>query len=43
MVFENQTALVTVGHDDVHTKLEMCRDHFEKTGRGGDFVKQFVR
>ena len=32
-----------VGHDDVHTKLEMCRAHFEETGLGGDFVKQFIR
>ena len=32
-----------VGHDDVHTKLEMCRAHFEKCGLGGDFVKQFIR
>ena len=32
-----------VGHDDVHTKIEMCRAHFEKTGLGSDYVKQFIR
>jgi 2,4'-dihydroxyacetophenone dioxygenase len=31
------------GHDDVHTKLEMCRRHFAETGLGEDFVDQFVR
>ena len=32
-----------VGHDDVHTKIEMCRAHFEKTGLGADYVKEFIR
>jgi hypothetical protein len=32
-----------VGHDDVHTKIEMCRRHFAATGLGEDFVSQFVR
>lgn len=31
------------GHDDVHTKLEMCRRHFEEVGLGAQFVEQFVR
>jgi quercetin dioxygenase-like cupin family protein len=31
------------GHDDVHTKIEMCRRHFEKTGLGADYVKAFIR
>ena len=31
------------GHDDVHTKLEMCRRHFAATGLGEDYVDQFVR
>lgn len=31
------------GHDDVHTKLEMCRRHFAETGLGEDYVDQFVR
>lgn len=32
-----------VGHDDVHTKIELCRAHFEATGLGADFVRQFIR
>ncbi len=31
------------GHDDVHTKIEMCRRHFADVGLGSDFVEQFVR
>lgn len=31
------------GFDDVHTKVEMCRAHFEETGLGADYVDQFVR
>ncbi|MEM7230772.1 MAG: 2,4'-dihydroxyacetophenone dioxygenase family protein [Planctomycetota bacterium] len=31
------------GHDDVHTKIELCRAHFETCGLGGDYVDQFVR
>ena len=32
-----------VGHDDVHTKVEMCRQHYAANGIGADFVSQFVR
>lgn len=32
-----------VGHDDVHTKIEMCRRHFESVGLGESFVDQFIR
>jgi len=32
-----------LGHDDVHTKIEMCRRHFAEVGLGADFVMQFVR
>lgn len=31
------------GHDDVHTKIAMCRKHFESCGLGADFVRQFIR
>jgi quercetin dioxygenase-like cupin family protein len=31
------------GHDDVHTKIEMCRRHFEQVGLGSDYVRQFIR
>ena len=32
-----------VGHDDVHTKIELCSRHYEAVGLGADFVKQFIR
>jgi len=32
-----------VGHDDVFTKLDMCRAHYERCGLGAEFVEQFVR
>lgn len=31
------------GHDDVHTKIALCRKHFAEVGLGDDFVNQFVR
>lgn len=31
------------GHDDVHTKIEMCRRHYAQVGLGADFVNQFIR
>ena len=31
------------GYDDVFTKIDMCRRHFESIGLGGDYVKQFIR
>jgi len=33
----------SIQHDDVHTKIEMCRSHFEQVGLGADFVKQYIR
>ena len=33
----------TCGYDDVHPKLEMCRQHFESVGLGADYVAQFIR
>jgi len=32
-----------VGADDVFTKLELAKKHYEKVGLGSDFVQQFVR
>lgn len=32
-----------VGHDDVHTKLALCRRHYAENGLGVDYVDQFVR
>jgi 2,4'-dihydroxyacetophenone dioxygenase len=31
------------GHDDVHTKIALCRGHFESVGLGADYVRQFIR
>ena len=31
------------GHDDVHTKIAMCRKHFASVSLGEDFVRQFIR
>jgi quercetin dioxygenase-like cupin family protein len=31
------------GYEDVFTKLEMCRAHYEAVGLGADYVDQFVR
>ena len=33
----------TVGFDNVHTKIELCRKHFEEVGLGPDYVEQFIR
>lgn len=33
----------TIGYEDVHTKIEMCRKHYEQVGLGTDFVNQFIR
>ena len=30
-------------YEDVWTKIAMCRDHYERVGLGGEFVRQFVR
>ncbi|MFT5525866.1 MAG: 2,4'-dihydroxyacetophenone dioxygenase [Pirellulaceae bacterium] len=32
-----------VGHDDVHTKIDLCRAHYTEVGLGADFVEQFIR
>ncbi|MQW59691.1 cupin [Sinorhizobium meliloti] len=31
------------GYEDVFTKIDMCRAHYEKVGLGADYVDQFVR
>src|SRR5215467_9623626 len=33
----------TIGYEDVFTKIEMCRKHYEQVGLGADFVNQFIR
>jgi len=32
-----------VGYEDVFTKVDMCRRHYEAVGLGGAYVDQFVR
>jgi len=31
------------GYEDVFTKIEMCRRHFEAVGLGADYVERFIR
>lgn len=33
----------TVGYEDVFTKIEMCRRHYEAVGLGAGYVDQFIR
>ncbi len=33
----------TIGFDNVHTKIELCRNHFAKVGLGEEYVDQFIR
>ena len=42
MVYVDENGQHT-GYEDVFTKLEMCRRHYETVGLGGDYVRQFVR
>ena len=39
--FDDQ--LKPCGHDDVYTKIAMCRKHYIECGLGADFVNQFIR
>jgi len=32
-----------IGHEDVFTRIEMCRRHFRDVGLGEDYVKSFLR
>jgi len=31
------------GYEDVFTKIDNCRAHYEKVGLGADYVDQFIR
>jgi quercetin dioxygenase-like cupin family protein len=42
MVYVDAQGQVT-GYEDVYTKLDMCRRHYEACGLGGGFVDQYVR
>ncbi len=32
-----------MGYEDVFTKIDMCRKHYEEVGLGADFADQFIR
>lgn len=32
-----------IGYEDVFTKIDMCRAHYEKVGLGASYVDQFIR
>ena len=32
-----------LGYEDVFTKINLCRAHYEKVRLGADFVDQFIR
>jgi hypothetical protein len=34
---------VQIGYEDVFTKIEMARAHYEKAGLGAGYVDQFIR
>ncbi|OCW58396.1 2,4'-dihydroxyacetophenone dioxygenase family protein [Hoeflea olei] len=33
----------TMGFEDVFTKIDLCRKHYEEVGLGADYVDQFIR
>ena len=33
----------TTGYEDVITKIDMCRKHYEEVGLGADYTDQFIR
>ena len=33
----------STGYEDVHTKIAMCRRHYEACGLGAGYVDQFIR
>jgi len=36
-------ALKPCGFDDVHTKIDLCRQHYQAVGLGAEYVEQFIR
>ena len=42
MVYVDEQGKVT-GYEDVHSKLAMCRQHYEACGLGAGYVDRFVR
>jgi 2,4'-dihydroxyacetophenone dioxygenase len=31
-----------VGYEDVHTRIDICRGHYEKVGLGARHIDQFI-
>ncbi len=42
MIYVDEAGAI-VGRDDVFTKIDMCRRHYEACGLGADYVMRFVR
>lgn len=42
LIYVNEQGEQT-GYEDVFTKIEACRRHFDKVGLGADFVRRFIR
>ena len=42
MVYVDENGAVT-GYEDVHSKIDMCRKHYEACGLGADHVDAYVR
>ena len=42
MVYVDEKGAVT-GYEDVFSKIDMCRRHYEGCGLGGGFVDQYIR
>ena len=33
----------TLGYEDVFTKIDMCKRHYEAVGLGADYVQRYIR
>ena len=42
MLYLNEAGVI-VAYEDVHTKIDMCRKHYESVGLGVAYVDQFIR
>lgn len=42
MVYMDETNR-QVGYEDVFTKIDMCRKHYDEVGLGADYLDQFIR
>jgi 2,4'-dihydroxyacetophenone dioxygenase len=42
MIYVNEAG-EQIGYEDTFTKIDMCREHYEKVGLGREYVQQFIR